>query len=138
MKKAILLACFIATVAIVSACSSGASSSAGVASNSSSSTSQPIVETTSVSTTESISQSSSATGAVFTLEELAQYNGKNGNPAYVAIDGVVYDVSNVPQWKDGEHNGMQAGNDLTEQINTLSPHGIKVLTKLPVVGTLES
>jgi Predicted heme/steroid binding protein len=29
----------------------------------------------------------------FTLEELKQYNGENGQPAYVAIDGIVYDVS---------------------------------------------
>lgn len=29
----------------------------------------------------------------FTREELAQYDGKNGNPAYVAYKGKVYDVS---------------------------------------------
>ncbi len=34
----------------------------------------------------------------FTLEELKQFNGQNGQPAYVAVDGVVYDVSNVGPW----------------------------------------
>lgn len=29
----------------------------------------------------------------FTREELAKFNGQNGQPAYVAISGTVYDVS---------------------------------------------
>ncbi len=29
----------------------------------------------------------------FTLEELAEYNGTGGRPAYVAVNGIVYDVS---------------------------------------------
>lgn len=34
----------------------------------------------------------------------SSYNGKEGQPAYVAVDGVVYDVvTNVEAWKDGEH-----------------------------------
>lgn len=72
-----------------------------------------------------------------TVEELAQYNGKDGNPAYIAVDGVIYDVSDVPQWKDGEHNGFSAGNDLTEEIKTISPHGVSKLKGLPVVGALK-
>lgn len=72
-----------------------------------------------------------------TVEELAQYNGKDGNPAYIAVDGVIYDVTDVPQWKDGEHNGFSAGNDLTEEIKTISPHGVSKLKGLPVVGTLK-
>ena len=32
---------------------------------------------------------------IFTEKELGKYDGQNGNPAYVAIDGVVYDVTNV-------------------------------------------
>lgn len=33
----------------------------------------------------------------FTTTELAEFDGRNGHPAYVAVKGVVYDVSNVPQ-----------------------------------------
>ena len=29
----------------------------------------------------------------FTLAELAKYNGISGNPSYVAINGIVYDLS---------------------------------------------
>ena len=35
----------------------------------------------------------------FTLEELSLYNGKNGAPAYVAVNGVVYYVTNNSVWK---------------------------------------
>ncbi|MDB6352927.1 cytochrome b5 domain-containing protein [Trichococcus sp. K1Tr] len=73
----------------------------------------------------------------FTLEELSQYNGKDGQPAYVAVDGVVYDVTNVEAWKNGDHKlGLTAGNELTEEITNLSPHGKKVLERLPIVGEL--
>lgn len=81
-------------------------------------------------------EESDAAQLELTVAELAQYNGKDGQPAYIAIDGVIYDVSDVPQWKDGEHNGFTAGNDLTEQIKTISPHGVSKLTGLPVVGKL--
>ena len=72
-----------------------------------------------------------------TADELAEYNGMDGQPAYIAVDGVIYDVSNVSQWKNGQHNGFSAGKDLTEEIKTKSPHGVSKLTGLPVVGTLK-
>ena len=86
--------------------------------------------------TESV-ETTADTEVVMTLEELAQYNGKDGNPAYIAVDGVIYDVSDVSQWKDGEHNGFSAGQDLTDEIKNISPHGVSKLTGLPVVGRLE-
>jgi len=93
-------------------------------------------EAVSVSSSAEASASASSVTEMrtFTLEELRQYNGKNGQPAYVAVDGVVYDVTNVEAWKDGEHKqGLTAGNELSEEINS-SPHGKKVLEGLPVVG----
>lgn len=71
-----------------------------------------------------------------TLEQLKQYDGQNGNPAYVAVDGVIYDMTNVSEWKNGEHNGYTAGQDLTDIIKNKSPHGVSKLNGVPVVGKL--
>ena len=72
----------------------------------------------------------------FTLEELAQYNGSNGKPSYVAIDGIVYDLSKVPAWNGGKHfDGNTAGKDLTAQFK--SCHGMSTLKNLPKVGVLK-
>lgn len=50
----------------------------------------------------------------FTREELKKYDGQNGNPAYVAINNRVYDVTHIPAWQDGTHHGNKAGLDLTD------------------------
>jgi len=70
----------------------------------------------------------------FNQVELAKYNGQDGQPAYVAVDGVVYDVSGVAAWAGGKHHGNLAGQELTEIIDSKSPHGRKVLQNLAVVG----
>lgn len=36
---------------------------------------------------------------VITRDELAKYNGQAGQPAYVAVEGVIYDVSAKPAWQ---------------------------------------
>jgi len=75
---------------------------------------------------------------VFTKEEVAQYNGKNGNPAYVIFKGKVYDVSSSFLWKDGIHQVFHsAGVDLTNAFEQ-APHGGDVLEKFPVVGIIPS
>ena len=93
------------------------------------------VEDSETTSSEVVSVSSSdAEMQTFTLEELSQYTGKDDQPGYVAVDGVVYDVTNVEAWKDGEHQmGLTAGNELSEEINS-SPHGKQVLEGLPIVG----
>lgn len=73
------------------------------------------------------------TATTFTKDELAKHDGKNGNAAYVAYKNVVYDVTNVNQWVNGQHNGHRAGTDLTQELSA-SPHGETVLKNLPVVG----
>ena len=72
----------------------------------------------------------------FTREELQQYNGQNGQPSYVAVEGVVYDVSGKDAWAGGQHHGNVAGKDLTKIITSVAPHGKRVLDGLPVVGKL--
>lgn len=71
----------------------------------------------------------------FTLEELAEFNGQGGNPAYVAYKGTVYDVGDSMMWDDGDHEGLhRAGGDLTDEHDD-APHDVYV-TDFPVVGTL--
>lgn len=72
----------------------------------------------------------------FTLEELAAFDGKDGNDAYVAVDGVVYDLTASAAWRNGQHNGFEAGRDLTDEIKNESPHGVGNLEGIPVVGKL--
>jgi predicted heme/steroid binding protein len=73
---------------------------------------------------------------VFTLEELKQYNGSNNNPAYIAVDGVVYDVSNIARWAGGSHFGVRAGSDATQDYRQC--HGATgVVNRLPKIGVLQ-
>lgn len=72
----------------------------------------------------------------FTLSELAQYNGTMGKPKYVAVNGIVYDVSNVPKWSKATHYGLTAGKDLSSEFE--SCHGVESkLVNLPKVGILK-
>lgn len=71
-----------------------------------------------------------------TLEELSFYDGKEGRPAYVAVNGEIYDVSDSPFWQNGGHNGFEAGQDLTDAIINESPHGLANLNRVPKIGIL--
>ena len=73
---------------------------------------------------------------VFTIEELKQYNGEDGQPAYIAVEGVVYDVTNVSQWRNAFHHGFQAGIDATEALDD-APHGASMLESATVVGSIK-
>ncbi len=85
---------------------------------------------------EPVQPTNTETLKVYPLEELSKYNGLDGNPAYIAVDGLVYDVTNAPPWKGGKHNGFEAGKDLSEEIKNMSPHGVSKLKSVPIVGKL--
>lgn len=71
----------------------------------------------------------------FTLEDLKGFDGTGGKPAYVAYEGVVYDVTESAMWGDGDHEGMhQAGADLTAEHED-APHDVHVVD-FPEVGSL--
>jgi predicted heme/steroid binding protein len=73
-----------------------------------------------------------------TRRELSRYNGKNGVPAYIACEGLVYDVTGSFLWPEGEHQAFHAaGADLTASLHE-APHGAGVLAHLSIVGTLEA
>lgn len=72
-----------------------------------------------------------------TLEKLKQYNGNNGQKAYIAYKGNIYDVTHSPLWQNGMHQGMhQAGLDLTDAMQN-APHEADVFSGFDIVDTLE-
>lgn len=72
---------------------------------------------------------------IFTETELSRYNGKDGNPAYVAVNGIVYDVTNNAAWGGATHFGLAAGTDVTSQFASCHA-GQPILSKLKVVGKM--
>lgn len=88
-------------------------------------------------TDQSAAASSASTEPTFTLKQLAAYNGKNGQPAYVAYKGIVYDLTAVSNWSSGKHHGISAGTDVTE-VFSASPHAVSILKMGIVVGKLVS
>jgi len=72
-----------------------------------------------------------------TREELAGYDGREGRPAYVAVNGKIYDFTGSKLWAVGNHMQQhQAGQDLTEELLS-APHVRAVVERFPVVGQLE-
>lgn len=69
----------------------------------------------------------------FTIAELAKYDGSNGQPGYVAVDGDVYDLTSV--FQEGKHYSHFAGKELTNAF--YSYHAKKALAKYPIVGKLK-
>ena len=133
-RNSIILISILALALFAVGCAAGGADSAAA-------TPAVAAETTAASdaaaTDSAAVKGSAADGTLeLTLDQLKQFDGKNGNPAYVAVDGILYDVSNVGPWKNGDHNGYSAGNDLTDIIKNKSPHGVKNLEGLPIVGKL--
>jgi len=72
-----------------------------------------------------------------TREELAQYDGREGRKAYVAVNGKIYDFTASRLWQQGDHQGEhQAGRDLTAEL-AKAPHVRAVVERFPVVGELQ-
>ena len=78
----------------------------------------------------------SNTMLILTKEELANFNGENGNPAYISIDGIIYDVSNVELFKQSPYNNLKFGTDVTEAFYELNDGDESILRDIPMVGLL--
>ncbi len=73
----------------------------------------------------------------FSREELQNFNGKDGRPAYIVYNGIVYDVTDNLYWTDGNHLGSHsAGVDLTDEFGE-APHSAEVFEGLTRVGVLK-
>lgn len=65
---------------------------------------------------------------LFTEQELRRYDGEE-RAAYVAFEGIVYDVSNCPKWRLGLHEGLHfPGLDLTSEVVD-APHAGEVFQR---------
>lgn len=91
--------------------------------------------TTMTATTTQVQDATIVYLPVFTLSDLALYTGTNGTTAYTAINGVIYDVTNV--FTNGMHQGIQIGGIDSTQIFASSPHSNQTLASLTVIGSLE-
>ena len=69
-----------------------------------------------------------------TLEELGAFDGEDGRPAYIAFEGIIYDVSNSKLWGNGSHmKRHQAGTDLTDVLSQ-APHQEDKVIAMPEIG----
>jgi len=72
----------------------------------------------------------------FSPAELAEFDGTNGKPCYIAYKGKIYDATNNPNFSDGSHYGHPTAEDLTAAFEE-APHGEEVFGSLPIVGELK-
>ena len=72
----------------------------------------------------------------FDPDTLAQFDGQEGRPVYIAYQGKVFDVSKSKLWAGGLHmKRHHAARDLSADIEA-APHGEEVFERYPQVGIL--
>jgi len=104
--------------------------------NSNTTTTAPQTTTT-TTTTQTTTSTTTTALRVFTLAELATFNGNNGSTAYMAVNGTVYNVTNVAEWSNGWHKGMHLAGTDASAVFAGSPHSLGFLSQLTIVGTLQ-
>lgn len=53
------------------------------------------------------------------IDELSKYNGRNGQPTYLGVMGVVLDVSGSPFYQPDSSYGIFAGTDCSIALATM-------------------
>lgn len=72
----------------------------------------------------------------YTRAHLALRNGQDKPEIWVALDGIIYDVTRSRLWRDGKHYEQWAGQDLTDELKD-APHNANVFDKFKPVGRLK-
>jgi predicted heme/steroid binding protein len=67
---------------------------------------------------------------------LALRNGQDKPEIWVALHGLIYEVTRSRLWRDGRHYEHWAGQDLTDELKD-APHDAKVFDKFKVIGKLK-
>lgn len=63
----------------------------------------------------------------FTEGQLRLFNGDDEDRMYVAYQGLVYDLTDCPKWRQGLHEGQHfPGQDLTTELEDDAPHADEV------------
>ena len=75
---------------------------------------------------------------VFTVGELAKYNGKNGAKSYISVGGIVYDVTGVSKWSGGNHYGVTAGKVLDKEFAQCHGNKLSIMEHAAAVGVLDT
>ena len=71
-----------------------------------------------------------------TPDQLSQFDGRDGRPAYIGYKGMIYDMSNSRLWKNGSHMVKhRAGSDMTGALPQ-APHSEDKVLAMPQVGML--
>lgn len=73
---------------------------------------------------------------VYDPATLAAFDGQEGRPARVAVQGTVYDASALPRWRGGTHIKHAAGNDMSDALPR-APHDATLLERAQRVGTFD-
>lgn len=71
----------------------------------------------------------------FTKSQLALRNGQDKPQIWVALHGVIYEVTDSRLWNNGKHYEHWAGQDLTDELKD-APHTEKVFEKFKAIGRL--
>lgn len=72
---------------------------------------------------------------VYTRSQLALRNGQDKPEIWVALNGIIYDVTESRLWRNGKHYEHWAGQDLTPELAD-APHTEKVFERFKAIGIL--
>jgi predicted heme/steroid binding protein len=72
---------------------------------------------------------------VYTKSQLALRNGQDKPQIWVALNGIIYDVTESRLWRNGKHYEHWAGQDLTDELAD-APHTETVFERFAAVGKL--
>ena len=73
---------------------------------------------------------------LFSRSQLALRNGQDREEIWVAYQGLIYELNSSRLWRNGQHYGQWAGQDLTQELDQKAPHSAKHLKRFKLVGRL--
>ena len=71
----------------------------------------------------------------YTRQQLSLRNGQDKAEVWVAVNGLIYDVTESRYWKTGRHYDHWAGQELADEL-AQAPHLPDVIKKFKIVGRL--